>query len=109
MLLHPLAGMPHTISLTGQRFDSREISSWFLPDEGQCRSRLESPRLHATFLVRGDGEPQRFFGSKTCGPFLLPQKRHRGCTKEACAFRDDYEEFRKLDAEVVGISSDSVE
>ena len=28
---------------------------------------------------------------------------------EACAFRDDYEEFRKLDAEVVGISSDSVE
>jgi thioredoxin-dependent peroxiredoxin len=28
--------------------------------------------------------------------------------KEVCAFRDDYEEFGKLDDEVVGISSDSV-
>src|SRR4028119_2503934 len=31
-----------------------------------------------------------------------------GCTKEACAFRDGHEEFGKLDAEVVGVSSDSV-
>jgi thioredoxin-dependent peroxiredoxin len=80
-----------------------------LADEGQCRSRLESPRLHATLPVRGDGEPQRFSGSKARGPVLLSQRRTPGCTKEACAFRDDYEQFRKLDAEVVGISSDSVE
>ncbi len=32
-----------------------------------------------------------------------------GCTKEACAFRDDYEGLAKLDAEVIGISSDSIE
>jgi thioredoxin-dependent peroxiredoxin len=31
-----------------------------------------------------------------------------GCTKEVCAFRDSFEDFRKLDAEVIGISSDSV-
>jgi len=30
-----------------------------------------------------------------------------GCTKEVCAFGDDYEEFGKLDAEIIGISSDS--
>jgi peroxiredoxin Q/BCP len=41
--------------------------------------------------------------------FFYPKDDTPGCTKEACAFRDDYEEFRKLDAEVVGISSDSVE
>ena len=32
------------------------------------------------------------------------------CTKEACAFRDNYDEFRRLEgAEVFGISSDPVE
>jgi thioredoxin-dependent peroxiredoxin len=41
--------------------------------------------------------------------FFYPKDNTPGCTKEACAFRDDYEEFGKLDAEVVGISSDSVE
>ena len=28
---------------------------------------------------------------------------------EACAFRDEHEEFGKLDAEIIGVSSDSVE
>ena len=28
------------------------------------------------------------------------------CTREACNFRDSYEEFRGLDAEIIGISSD---
>jgi peroxiredoxin Q/BCP len=32
-----------------------------------------------------------------------------GCTKEVCAFRDKFGEFGKLDAEMIGISSDSVE
>ena len=32
-----------------------------------------------------------------------------GCTKQACVFRDNYEVFKKRDAEVIGISSDSVE
>ena len=41
--------------------------------------------------------------------FFYPKDDTPGCTKEACAFRDDHEEFRKLDAEVIGISSDSVE
>jgi len=41
--------------------------------------------------------------------FFYPKDDTPECTKEACAFRDGYEEFSKLDAEVVGISSDSVE
>src|ERR671911_478795 len=36
-------------------------------------------------------------------------KDFSGCTKEVCAFRDNFEEFSKLDAQVIGISSDSVE
>ena len=41
--------------------------------------------------------------------FFYPKDDTLGCTKEVCAFRDDFEQFGKLDAEVIGISSDSVE
>jgi len=41
--------------------------------------------------------------------FFYPKDDTPGCTKEVCAFRDSIEEFRKLDAGVIGISSDSVE
>jgi peroxiredoxin Q/BCP len=50
-----------------------------------------------------------FIGTKPVVLFFYPKDDTPGCTKEACAFRDDYEEFGKLDAEVIGISSDSVE
>jgi peroxiredoxin Q/BCP len=32
-----------------------------------------------------------------------------GCTAEACSFRDSYEVFKEAGAEVIGVSSDSVE
>jgi peroxiredoxin Q/BCP len=41
--------------------------------------------------------------------FFYPKDSTLGCTKEVCAFRDNFEEYRKLDAELIGISSDSVE
>jgi peroxiredoxin Q/BCP len=50
-----------------------------------------------------------FLGKKPVVLFFYPKDETPGCTKQACAFRDDFEEFGKLDAEVIGISSDSVE
>ncbi|HSK99669.1 MAG TPA: peroxiredoxin [Rubrobacteraceae bacterium] len=41
--------------------------------------------------------------------FFYPADDTPGCTKEACAFRDDWGRFEEFGAEVVGISSDSVE
>jgi len=42
--------------------------------------------------------------------FFYPKEDNTlGCIKEVCAFRDDYEQFEKLDVEVIGITSDSVE
>lgn len=38
--------------------------------------------------------------------YFYPKDDTPGCLKEACNFRDRYEEFIKLGAEVVGISSD---
>ena len=49
------------------------------------------------------------FHGKPVVLFFYPKDNTPGCTKEVCAFRDDFEEFGKLDADVVGISSDSVE
>jgi peroxiredoxin Q/BCP len=50
-----------------------------------------------------------FLGRKPVVLFFYPKDDSPGCTKEACAFRDDHEEFGKLDAEVVGVSSDSAD
>ncbi len=39
--------------------------------------------------------------------FFYPKDFTPGCTKEACSFRDHYEEFQDLGAEVIGISTDN--
>ena len=49
-----------------------------------------------------------FLGHNPVVLFFYPKDDTIGCTKQARAFRDRYKEFGKLDAEVVGISSDSV-
>jgi peroxiredoxin Q/BCP len=41
--------------------------------------------------------------------YFYPKDNTRGCTAEACSFRDSYENFTDAGAEVIGISSDSVE
>ncbi len=41
--------------------------------------------------------------------YFYPKDETHGCTVEACMFRDKYEAFKKYDAEVVGISSDSID
>ncbi len=41
--------------------------------------------------------------------YFYPKDETIGCTKEACSFRDNYQSFTEMGAEVVGISSDSIE
>jgi peroxiredoxin Q/BCP len=40
--------------------------------------------------------------------YFYPKDNTRGCTAEACSFRDGYESFTDAGAEVIGVSSDSV-
>lgn len=40
--------------------------------------------------------------------YFYPKDDTPGCTKEACAFRDQFAEFRKKGAVVLGVSPDSV-
>lgn len=40
--------------------------------------------------------------------YFYPKDSTAGCTKQACGFRDNFEEFKNLNAAIVGISKDSV-
>lgn len=51
----------------------------------------------------------QFKGQKPVVLYFYPKDDTPGCTVESCSFRDDYEAFQELGAEVIGISSDSPE
>ena len=53
-------------------------------------------------------ESQNIVGKKPVVIYFYPRDNTPGCTAEACSFRDQYEDFKALGAEVIGISSDSV-
>jgi peroxiredoxin Q/BCP len=40
--------------------------------------------------------------------YFYPKDDTQGCTKEACGFRDSLPRFKKVDAEIIGVSRDSV-
>jgi len=48
-------------------------------------------------------------GRKEIVLYFYPKDNSSGCTAEACAFRDSYEVFKERGAEVVGVSSDSID
>lgn len=50
-----------------------------------------------------------FKGKKNVVLYFYPKDESPGCTKQACKFRDNYEKFLEFGAEVLGVSSDSIE
>ena len=39
--------------------------------------------------------------------YFYPKDETPGCTKQACYFKDFYEDFKKFDCEIIGLSSDN--
>lgn len=63
-------------------------------------------------LPSQSGEPVRLhdrLGKRVVVLYFYPKDNTPGCTAEACAFRDSHEVFTDAGAEVIGISSDSVD
>src|SRR6202051_3509573 len=63
-------------------------------------------------LPAQSGEPVRLadrLGERVVVLYFYPKDDTRGCTAEACAFRDSHEVFTDAGAEVIGVSSDSVD
>ncbi len=52
---------------------------------------------------------KEFIGSTAMVVYFYPKDDTPGCTKEACSFRDSYQEFTDKEIKVIGISSDDVE
>ena len=50
-----------------------------------------------------------FFGKKNIVLYFYPKDESQGCTREACKFRDSYDVLTNLGAEVLGVSSQSIE
>jgi len=50
-----------------------------------------------------------YFGKTNVVLYFYPKDETIGCTREACTFRDSYDVFTKLGAEVLGISGQSIE
>ncbi|WP_310554537.1 peroxiredoxin [Flavobacterium sp.] len=48
-----------------------------------------------------------YVGKKPLVIYFYPMDNTPGCTAQACSFRDQYQDFTDLGAEVIGISSDS--
>lgn len=54
-------------------------------------------------------DSQNYIGKQPLIIYFYPKDETRVCTEQACSFRDNYQEFKDLGAEVIGISADSVQ
>ncbi|KAH8962841.1 hypothetical protein BDL97_05G122400 [Sphagnum fallax] len=125
-----VAGSSSTVSSQLGRFSSSEIFAVKLvaaPSRRLCCSSVLDDssargRVAVCKLAKGDRIPpatlkdqdgRKVSLSKFKGrPLVLyfyPADESQGCTKQACSFRDSYEQFKKAGAEVVGVSGDSPE
>ena len=52
---------------------------------------------------------KEIIGEKNIVIYFYPKDNTWGCTKQACSFRDSFQDFVDLGCEVIGISTDSVD
>src|SRR5690349_19340719 len=67
----------------------------------------EAPEFSAP-LQTGEQASLKDFKGKPVVLYFYPKDDTPGCTKEACAFRDIYADFKKAGAVVLGVSVDPV-
>lgn len=66
------------------------------------------PNFTAKDTNGNDFDSQTILGKKAVVIYFYPKDDTRVCTEQACSFRDQYEDFKALGAEVIGVSRDSV-
>jgi peroxiredoxin Q/BCP len=83
-----------------------KIKSAFLQGELKVK---EGERLPVFKLENQRGEEIRSENIENGVVYFFPKAGTPGCTDEACRFRDEFQRFDEMDAEVYGISTDSRE
>ena len=66
------------------------------------------PNFTAKDTNDNDFDSTTIIGQKPVVIYFYPKDNTPGCTAQACSFRDQYEDFTDLGAEVIGISGDTV-
>lgn len=66
------------------------------------------PNFTATDVDGNEFNSSDYVGKKALVIYFYPKDDTKVCTDQACSFRDNYEVFKELGAEVIGVSSDSV-
>jgi peroxiredoxin Q/BCP len=66
------------------------------------------PNFIAKDTNGNDFDSQTIIGKQPVVLYFYPKDDTPGCTLQACTFRDQYEDFKDIGAEVIGVSSDSV-
>lgn len=67
------------------------------------------PNFIATDTNGNNFKSQDYIGNQSLVIYFYPKDGTRVCTEQACSFRDNYQEFKDLGAEVIGVSADSVQ
>ncbi|MEC4050844.1 peroxiredoxin [Flavobacterium sp. SUN046] len=67
------------------------------------------PHFTAKDSNGNDFDSNDYVGKQSLVIYFYPKDDTPGCTTQACTFRDQYQDFKDLGAEVIGISSDSVQ
>jgi peroxiredoxin Q/BCP len=67
------------------------------------------PHFSLTDQNGKDFKIENLFTKKIIVIYFYPKDETAGCTKQACAFRDHFQDFQDAGAEVIGISSDNEE
>ncbi|KAL0308388.1 UNVERIFIED_CONTAM: Peroxiredoxin Q, chloroplastic [Sesamum radiatum] len=120
-LLHaqtPKPTFPQNLSLLPRSSQSQfhglklsNSSHLAIPSSASVRSSIVAKVTEGTLppaftLKDQNGRPVSLskFKGKPVVVYFYPADETPGCTKQACAFRDSYEKFKKAGAEVIGIS-----
>ena len=95
-------GCPYNRPKRSQLHGTREMRVVFRRTKGGAKVGSKAP----DFSLRSQSEEivglKDFLGKRPVVLYFYPKDDTPGCTKEACAFRDEYEKFGRLDAEVIG-------
>lgn len=72
---------------------------------------IEIGKKAPTFKAMASGDKEislKDYEGKWLVLYFYPKDNTSGCTKEACGFSENIKQFEKLDAEILGVSPDSV-
>jgi peroxiredoxin Q/BCP len=84
------------------------LAALLLQDKVDLKVGDAAPAFEAKDDTGKDWKSADHVGKKIIVVYFYPASFTKGCTNQACSFRDDMKAFTEKDVEVIGVSGDSV-